>query len=75
MYLIIDAGTAITYDIVNEKGQYLGGNISPGIEMRLKALHQFTGKLPLVQQKQWNKLIWNNYRRSYIGWRNEWYCV
>ncbi len=54
--LIIDAGTAITYDIVNEKKQYLGGNISPGIDMRFKALNQFTGKLPLVEQKEYNKL-------------------
>jgi len=54
--LIIDAGTAITYDIVNEKHQYLGGNISPGIEMRYKALHQFTGKLPLISQQKFDKL-------------------
>ena len=54
--LIIDAGTAITYDIINEKHQYLGGNISPGIEMRFKALHQFTGKLPLVNQQKFDKL-------------------
>jgi type III pantothenate kinase len=54
--LIIDAGTAITYDIVNEKHQYLGGNISPGIEMRFKALHQFTGKLPLLSQQKFEKL-------------------
>jgi type III pantothenate kinase len=54
--LIIDAGTAITYDILNEKHQYLGGNISPGIEMRFKALHQFTGKLPLISRKSFGKL-------------------
>ena len=54
--LVIDAGTALTYDILNEKGQYLGGNISLGIEMRLKALNKFTGKLPLIQKKEWNKL-------------------
>jgi len=54
--LIIDAGTAITYDFVNEKKQYLGGNISPGIDMRFKALHQFTGKLPLVEKKESNQL-------------------
>jgi type III pantothenate kinase len=54
--LIIDAGTAITYDILNEKHQFLGGNISPGIEMRYKALHQFTGKLPLIKRKKINKL-------------------
>jgi type III pantothenate kinase len=47
--LIIDAGTAITFDQVSEKGEYLGGNISPGLQMRFKALHHFTGKLPLVQ--------------------------
>lgn len=55
--LIIDAGTAITYDLVNDKKQYLGGNISPGIDMRFKALHQFTDKLPLVSQKDHNKLF------------------
>jgi len=46
--LIIDAGTAITYDLMNQNGQYLGGNISPGINMRYKALNHFTKKLPLV---------------------------
>lgn len=46
--LVIDAGTAITYDFVSAENQYLGGNISPGLQMRFKALHQFTGKLPLV---------------------------
>lgn len=54
--LIIDAGTAITYDIINERHQFLGGNISPGIEMRFKALHQFTGKLPLINQQNFDKL-------------------
>ena len=54
--LIIDAGTAITYDIINEKNEYLGGNISPGIEMRFKALNQFTDKLPQVQLGELNKL-------------------
>jgi type III pantothenate kinase len=50
--LVIDAGTAITYDLVSEQNQYLGGNISPGLEMRFKALHQFTGKLPLVNKNE-----------------------
>jgi type III pantothenate kinase len=48
--LIIDAGTAITYDLVDENNRYLGGNISPGLEMRYRALHEFTKKLPLVQR-------------------------
>ena len=49
--LIIDMGTCIKYDFVNEKKQYLGGSISPGINMRFKAMHNFTGKLPLVGYK------------------------
>ncbi|MCK3682513.1 type III pantothenate kinase [Maribellus sp. YY47] len=55
--LVIDAGTAITYDLLTEEGKYLGGNISPGIEMRFKALHQFTGKLPLTGKAEMNKLF------------------
>jgi type III pantothenate kinase len=45
--LVIDAGTAITYDFLSE-GIYKGGNISPGLNLRFRALHEFTGKLPLV---------------------------
>ncbi len=47
--LVIDAGTCITYDILTEKNEYLGGVISPGLHMRNKAMHQFTAKLPLVE--------------------------
>ena len=47
--LVIDAGTCITYDFIDEHGQYQGGNISPGMEMRFKALHEFTSKLPKVE--------------------------
>ncbi|SDC38482.1 type III pantothenate kinase [Williamwhitmania taraxaci] len=47
--LVIDIGTAITYDLINSNGVYLGGNISPGINIRLKALNAFTSKLPLVE--------------------------
>ncbi len=57
--LVIDAGTAITYDIVTENNQYLGGNISPGLEMRFKALHHFTGNLPLVKSNNFDKLYGN----------------
>lgn len=46
--LVIDAGTAVTYDLVTKNNEYLGGNISPGLGTRFKALHQFTGKLPLI---------------------------
>lgn len=46
--LVIDSGTAITYDLVTAKGEYLGGAISPGITMRYRALHTFTSRLPLL---------------------------
>lgn len=49
--LVIDMGTAINYELVTAQGEYLGGNISPGIEMRLKALHEFTAKLPKVDRE------------------------
>ena len=49
--LVIDAGTAITYDFVNYKGQFLGGSISPGAYTRAKALNKFTSRLPLVEPK------------------------
>lgn len=47
----IDMGTCIKFDFVDDKGIYHGGSIAPGLNMRLKALHQFTGKLPLVEPK------------------------
>lgn len=46
--LIVDAGTCITYDYVSASGHYLGGNISLGMGMRLRALHEQTARLPLV---------------------------
>lgn len=46
--LVIDAGTAITFDFVTASGEYLGGSISPGIAMRYKALHTYTDRLPLL---------------------------
>ena len=49
--LVFDAGTCLTIDFVNAQKEYLGGRISPGIEMRFKALHTFTDQLPLVHQE------------------------
>lgn len=44
--LVIDAGTCITYDLVSSDGIFLGGNISPGITMRFRALNEQTAHLP-----------------------------
>ncbi|MDR0940096.1 MAG: type III pantothenate kinase [Mediterranea sp.] len=47
--LVVDAGTCVTYEFVDAQGQYHGGNISPGMQMRFKALNAYTGRLPMVE--------------------------
>ncbi len=49
--LVIDTGTALTFDLVTADNRYVGGNISPGLKMRFKSLHHFTGSLPLCIEK------------------------
>ena len=49
--LVIDAGSAITIDFVSKDGKYNGGNIAPGIKMRLRALHEYTDRLPMVEKE------------------------
>lgn len=46
--LVIDAGTCLTFDVIDARGNILGGSISPGIAMRLKAMHEHTAALPLL---------------------------
>jgi type III pantothenate kinase len=50
--LVIDAGTAITYELLEASGIYRGGNISPGMTTRFRALNHFTGKLPLIREEE-----------------------
>lgn len=54
--LIIDAGSCITTDLFID-GAYLGGSISPGIQMRLNAMHQHTANLPLIQRDEWKEVV------------------
>jgi len=49
--LVIDAGTAITYELLEASGVYKGGNISPGLTTRFRSLNRFTGQLPLVKEQ------------------------
>jgi len=51
--LVIGLGSCITYNFVNQYKQFLGGSISPGMDMRFKSMNDFTAKLPLVQA-DWN---------------------
>ncbi|MDZ7737555.1 MAG: type III pantothenate kinase [Bacteroidales bacterium] len=48
--LVIDAGTAVTIDLLGSDNVYLGGNISPGLQMRFRSLHDYTARLPLVSK-------------------------
>jgi len=54
--LVIDAGTCITYDAIDKNGVYKGGSISPGLKMRFKAMHTFTGRLPLVELADFDEI-------------------
>lgn len=57
--LIIDAGTCINYELLDDQNVYRGGAISPGISMRFEAMHTFTARLPLVSAKEDIQLIGN----------------
>ncbi|MEM0933603.1 MAG: type III pantothenate kinase [Bacteroidota bacterium] len=58
--LVIDAGTCITYDIINEAGEYIGGAISPGLQMRYNAMHVQTERLPLLKPEDILDFIGNS---------------
>src|SRR5690349_8674218 len=51
--LVVGLGSAITYNFINKHHEFVGGGISPGMEMRLKSLNLFTAKLPVIE-KDWN---------------------
>jgi len=51
--LVIALGSCITYNFVNQYHEFLGGNITPGMDMRYKSMHEYTAKLPLVKA-DWN---------------------
>jgi type III pantothenate kinase len=66
--LTIDAGTCIKYNFVNAKNEYIGGAISPGIPMRLKAMHHYTHALPLVDtDKNYEKLTGQSSAESLLS--------
>ena len=65
--LIIDIGTAITVDFINQENQYLGGNISPGLEMRFKALSDYTMNLPKENPSEQFDLLGKDTSGAIIG--------
>ena len=62
--LVIDAGSCITFDFVNSKKEYLGGAISPGINMRFNSLNKYTANLPLLEKKLLKDFTGKNTKES-----------
>ena len=62
--VVIDFGTATTFDVINNYGCYVGGLITPGINLSLQNLYNKTSKLPLVKFKKNNSLIGNNTKNA-----------
>lgn len=62
--VVIDSGTCIKFDFITPNNEYFGGSISPGIEMRFRALHQFTSRLPLLTRTESVHLIGKNTSES-----------
>ena len=62
--LVIDAGTCVTYDFIDEEDTYLGGAISPGLSLRYESMHNFTAKLPLLTLQSPENFIGNSTSES-----------
>lgn len=59
-HLVIDAGSCMTLDVINQHGTFIGGNITPGMRMRVKAMNDHTDKLPLVKLVYHDALLGEN---------------
>ena len=65
--LSLMAGTCLVADFVNEKGEYLGGSIAPGVRMRFQSLSQFTARLPLVEPENIDFFVGNSTKNSILS--------
>ncbi|NJM15702.1 MAG: type III pantothenate kinase [Bacteroidales bacterium] len=65
--LVIDCGTAITLDYVTANSEYMGGNISPGLQLRFRALHEFTGRLPMLAPDDQFSLIGRSTKEALVN--------
>ncbi len=64
--LVIDIGSCITFDLITKDSTFQGGNIAPGYYMRLKAMHDYTAKLPIVKQQIPKELIGKNTKEAVL---------
>ena len=65
--LVFDAGTALTIDLLSAEKGMIGGNISPGLNLRFNSLHTFTARLPLLQPNEINSLFGNSTKESILS--------
>ncbi len=65
--LVVDAGTCITLDLIDDGGVYHGGSISPGLNMRFSALNNYTDALPLVELAAPEQLVGGNTQQSILS--------
>lgn len=65
--LVIDAGSCITYEVLTSEGKYLGGAISPGINMKFKSLNTFTASLPLLERAEEVELTGKSTREAILS--------
>lgn len=65
--LVVDAGTCITYDVISQEHACLGGSITPGIGLRLRAMHEHTAALPLFKPEGFAPVIGTNNEESMRG--------
>ena len=65
--LLVETGTCITYDFIDADGLYHGGGISPGLDMRFRALHTFTDKLPLIEPEKNPALVGNTTENAILS--------
>ncbi len=65
--LSIDIGTCITYDLITSEGAFLGGAISPGIDIKLKSMNHYTARLPLIEVRDFDELIGTSTETSLLS--------
>ncbi len=66
--LVIDAGTCIKYNFINQNDEFLGGGISPGLQMRFHALNNYTARLPLMEiNEKFETLVGTNSQDSILS--------
>lgn len=64
--IVVDAGTCLKFEVITADGVYCGGSISPGLHMRYKALHAFTGRLPEIAHREFDPGIGQNTEESIL---------